>query len=92
VLLVFVNALQPVFLVGAAIAATAFLLTWLLRETPLRETTHPTGDLATEQAATGATGSEALLTLDDGNANYDPGDTPTAPTRERAALPSAPSA
>jgi EmrB/QacA subfamily drug resistance transporter len=36
----FVNALQPVFLVGAAIACVAFGLAWLLREVPLRTTTH----------------------------------------------------
>jgi EmrB/QacA subfamily drug resistance transporter len=32
------RALHPVFLVGASIAAVAFLLTWLLREVPLRTT------------------------------------------------------
>jgi EmrB/QacA subfamily drug resistance transporter len=31
-------ALHPVFLVGAAVAAVAFALTWLLREVPLRTT------------------------------------------------------
>ncbi len=38
-LLAFVDALQPVFLVGAALTAVAFGLSWLLREIPLRETT-----------------------------------------------------
>ncbi|MHB8651226.1 MAG: MDR family MFS transporter [Gaiellaceae bacterium] len=33
-------AIHPIFVVAAAIAATSFALTWLLRETPLRETTR----------------------------------------------------
>ena len=37
-LLAFVHALQPVFLVGAALAAVAFALAWLLKEVPLRAT------------------------------------------------------
>jgi EmrB/QacA subfamily drug resistance transporter len=45
-LLAFVDALQPVFLVGAAITAVAFLLALLLREVPLRKTTHATGEYA----------------------------------------------
>ena len=44
-LLAFVDSLQPVFLVGAAITAVAFVLAWLLREVPLRKTTHaPTAE------------------------------------------------
>jgi MFS family permease len=35
----FAASLQPVFLVGAAIGVAAFLLTWLLREMPLRHST-----------------------------------------------------
>ncbi|MEY2516100.1 MAG: hypothetical protein QOJ89_3458, partial [bacterium] len=35
-LLVFVNALQPVFLVGAGLTAVTFGLSWLLKEVPLR--------------------------------------------------------
>jgi hypothetical protein len=46
-LLAFVDALQPVFLVGAAITAVGFVLAWLLREVPLRKTTHSTGEMAT---------------------------------------------
>ncbi len=38
-------ALQPVFLVGAAVAVAAFALTWLLREVPLR-TTRGAGETA----------------------------------------------
>ena len=37
-LLAFVDALQPVFLFGAAIAAVTFVLAWLLEEVPLRDT------------------------------------------------------
>ncbi|WP_053226206.1 MDR family MFS transporter [Solirubrobacter soli] len=36
----FVNALQPVFLVGAAVTLIAFVLACLLKEVPLRGTTH----------------------------------------------------
>ena len=32
----FVDALQPVFLVGAAVTLVAFVLSWLLKEVPLR--------------------------------------------------------
>ena len=35
----FAASLQPVFIVGAAVGVAAFLLTWLLREMPLRHTT-----------------------------------------------------
>ena len=36
----FSASLHPVFVVGAAIGAFAFLLTWLLHEKPLRKTTE----------------------------------------------------
>jgi hypothetical protein len=39
-LLAFVNALQPVFIVGAAVTLIAFVLACLLKEVPLRGTTH----------------------------------------------------
>ncbi len=39
--------LRPVFLVAAVVSITAFLLTWLLREVPLRKTTG-TGETAGE--------------------------------------------
>jgi len=35
----FAASLQPVFVVGAAVGVAAFLLTWLIREMPLRNTT-----------------------------------------------------
>jgi len=53
-LLAFVDALQPVFLVGAALTAVAFALSWLLREVPLRATTgasEPPAAVATDPGA-----------------------------------------
>ena len=43
----FALALQPVFLVGAAVGIAAFALTWLLREVPLR-TAQSAGEAAGE--------------------------------------------
>ena len=40
----FSTALHPVFLVAGAIGLFAFVLTWFLRETPLRKTTGRSGD------------------------------------------------
>ena len=60
-LLAFVDALQPVFVVGAALTAVAFALSWMLREVPLRATTHQATDLAAEEAIAGATGAEAIV-------------------------------
>ena len=40
----FVDALQPVFLVGAAVTLVAFGLAWLLKEVPLRTTTQAPSD------------------------------------------------
>ncbi len=34
-------ALHPVFVVASVIAGVSFLLTWLLREVPLRKSTRP---------------------------------------------------
>ena len=39
----FAAALRPVFLVAAAVSLVAFLLTWLLREVPLRQTAAAEG-------------------------------------------------
>ena len=51
----FAGALEPVFLVGAAVGVAAFLLTWLLREMPLRHSTGARekagGALSLEEAA-----------------------------------------
>jgi hypothetical protein len=63
-LLAFVDALQPVFLVGAALTVVAFLLALLLREVPLRDTMHDAAGLGVEEAAAGATGSDAVISAD----------------------------
>jgi EmrB/QacA subfamily drug resistance transporter len=60
-LLAFVDALQPVFLVGAGLTAVAFVLAWLLKEVPLRGATHAAADhLTSGEAVAGATGEPAL--------------------------------
>jgi hypothetical protein len=53
-LLAFVNALQPVFLVGAGLTAIAFLLSFALKEVPLRTTMAPQ-----EPAASAVVGGDA---------------------------------
>jgi hypothetical protein len=60
-LLAFVNALQPVFLVGAGVAAVTFVLALLLKEVPLRATMHDPAELAADEAAAGGTGAEAII-------------------------------
>jgi EmrB/QacA subfamily drug resistance transporter len=57
----FVNALSPVFLVGAVLTAITFVLAWRLKEVPLRATTGPAAELAAEEAAAGAAGAEAII-------------------------------
>jgi EmrB/QacA subfamily drug resistance transporter len=47
-LVAFVNSLQPVFLLGAALAAVAFALAWLLKELPLRDTLQADTDSVAE--------------------------------------------
>jgi hypothetical protein len=49
-------ALHPVFIVAAAVSVAAFLLTWLLRETPLRATVRPLDG----EEMTGAAAEEAI--------------------------------
>src|SRR4051795_3175185 len=44
----FVHALSPTFLVGAAMTFVAFVLSWFLKEVPLRSTTRAAGDLGGE--------------------------------------------
>jgi len=61
-LVAFVNALSPTFLVGAGVTLFAFALSLMLKEVPLRGTTHAKADLAAEEAVAGATGAEALIT------------------------------
>jgi EmrB/QacA subfamily drug resistance transporter len=53
-LVAFVNSLQPVFLLGAALAAVAFALAWLLKEVPLRDTLLPETDSVVAAVETGA--------------------------------------
>jgi EmrB/QacA subfamily drug resistance transporter len=45
-LLAFVDSLQPVFLIGAGLAAVAFALSWLLAEVPLKESLEADADQA----------------------------------------------
>jgi MFS family permease len=50
-LLAFVHALQPVFLVGAGLTAMAFVLSWFLKEEPLRSTASaPPAEIKAEPA------------------------------------------
>jgi EmrB/QacA subfamily drug resistance transporter len=48
-LVAFVDALQPVFLVGAAVTSVAFLLSLLLKEVPLRATTHTPAEIVADE-------------------------------------------
>jgi EmrB/QacA subfamily drug resistance transporter len=57
----FAHALHGVFLFGMVLAAVPFILSWLLKEVPLRTTLAPTAELAAEQAATAATPDEGLV-------------------------------
>src|SRR3954451_5311805 len=45
----FSAALHPVFLTAAAVSLLAFLLTWLLRDVPLKTRSHPVGDAIAPQ-------------------------------------------
>jgi len=49
----FAHALHGVFLWGAAIAVVPFVLSWFLKELPLRDTLHRPAELSAEQAAAG---------------------------------------
>ena len=55
-LLAFVDALQPVFLVGAGFTAVAFVLALTLREVPLRKTTAATAEAAEAAGGAGRSG------------------------------------
>jgi EmrB/QacA subfamily drug resistance transporter len=50
----FVNALQPVFLVGAGVTALTFLLALALKEVPLRATMHDAGAAGVATAGAGS--------------------------------------
>jgi hypothetical protein len=56
----FAHALHGVFLWGMAMAAVPFVLSWLLREVPLRTTLGPSAELAAEEAPAAATPEERL--------------------------------
>jgi EmrB/QacA subfamily drug resistance transporter len=60
-LLAFVNALQPVFLVGAALTLVAVVLACFLKEVPLRASNRAASDLSAEEAAANGTGAEAII-------------------------------
>jgi MFS transporter len=68
--LAFVDALRPVFIVGAGVTALAFLLSWMLQEVPLRAT--PSGGLAAGEAIAGAGGSETIVAADEALAHAQP--------------------
>jgi EmrB/QacA subfamily drug resistance transporter len=57
----FAHALHGVFLFGMALAVVPFLLSWLLKEVPLRTTLRPAADLSSEQAAAAATPDERVV-------------------------------
>jgi hypothetical protein len=57
----FAHALHGVFLWGMAMAAIPFLLSWLLKEVPLRTTLAQTAELGAEEAIAAATPDERVL-------------------------------
>jgi MFS family permease len=57
----FAHALHGVFLWGMVLAAIPFVLSWLLKEVPLRTTVAPSGELAAAEAPAGATPERGLL-------------------------------
>ena len=62
----FANSLHGVFLFGMALALVPFVLSWFLKEVPLRATLSPTGDLAAvEEAIGGGTPDERLAAATD---------------------------
>jgi EmrB/QacA subfamily drug resistance transporter len=64
----FAHALHGVFLWGMALAAVPFVLSWLLREVPLRTTLAPqAADLTAEQATAGAAPDERVLAAASGS-------------------------
>jgi hypothetical protein len=57
----FAHALHGVFLFGMVLAIVPFVLALFLKEVPLRTTVGRAQELATEEAAAGATGAEAII-------------------------------
>jgi EmrB/QacA subfamily drug resistance transporter len=60
-LLAFVDALQPVFMVGAGLTLVAVVLACFLKEVPLRGTNRAASELTAEEAAANGTGAEAII-------------------------------
>jgi len=56
----FANALHGVFLWGVAIAVIPFVLSWFLKEVPLRTTLHESAELSAEQALAGGAPPEEI--------------------------------
>jgi EmrB/QacA subfamily drug resistance transporter len=62
----FAHSLHGVFLFGTALAVVPFVLSWFLKEVPLRDTLSPAGELAeVEEAIGGATPDERLAAATD---------------------------
>jgi EmrB/QacA subfamily drug resistance transporter len=62
----FAHSLHGVFLFGTALAVVPFMLSWFLKEVPLRDTLSPAGELAeVEEAIGGATPDERLAAATD---------------------------
>jgi EmrB/QacA subfamily drug resistance transporter len=62
----FAHSLHGVFLFGTALAVVPFVLSWFLKEVPLRDTLSPAGELAeVEEAIGGATPDERLAAAAD---------------------------
>jgi hypothetical protein len=57
----FAHALHGVFLWGTARAVVPFVLSWLLKEVPLRTTLGPSSELAAGEATAGGTPDERVL-------------------------------
>jgi hypothetical protein len=60
----FASALHGVFLWGLAMSIVPFVLSWFLREVPLRTTLSQTTDLAAGEAVAGGAGSESVATTE----------------------------
>ena len=57
----FAHSLHGVFLWGVAIAVVPFVLSWLLKEVPLRTTLTHSSELSVEEAAGGGTPEERIV-------------------------------
>jgi EmrB/QacA subfamily drug resistance transporter len=64
----FAHSLHGVFLFGMAMAVVPFVLSWFLKEVPLRGTLGPQATVTVEQAPAGATPDERLFDTDDDDA------------------------